>query len=128
MQPSRGIRYRGELIMVSAELQNQLKSLRRVVEINKNGKKLIIHKELLFACVGGKMIWEYLTSDIILPAEKPPVLINEPLDGMIKKQIEYALRRTGGNRRLTAKRLGVGERTLYRQLVKYNLSYIKSRG
>ncbi|MFH1941292.1 MAG: sigma-54 dependent transcriptional regulator [bacterium] len=47
---------------------------------------------------------------------------NEPtLKEVERIQIEKALRRYRGNRRKTAKTLGIGERTLYRKLKEYNL-------
>ncbi|RME27916.1 MAG: hypothetical protein D6800_04480, partial [Candidatus Zixiibacteriota bacterium] len=44
------------------------------------------------------------------------------MEEMEKALIERVLKETGGNRRETARRLGIGERTLYRKLNKYNLS------
>lgn len=44
------------------------------------------------------------------------------LEEMEAQLMEQTLRDTGGNRRLTAERLGIGERTLYRKLKKYGLS------
>ncbi len=41
---------------------------------------------------------------------------------MQKDLIESALRDSGGNRKGAARKLGIGERTLYRKLKKYNLS------
>jgi two-component system response regulator HydG len=35
--------------------------------------------------------------------------------------IRQVLRDAGGNRKETARRLGIGERTLYRKLAKFNL-------
>jgi two-component system response regulator HydG len=35
--------------------------------------------------------------------------------------IRHVLKEVGGNRKETARRLGIGERTLYRKLSKYNL-------
>jgi two-component system nitrogen regulation response regulator GlnG len=42
----------------------------------------------------------------------------EEMEAALIKQV---LEETGGNRKETAKRLGIGERTLYRKLAKYNL-------
>ena len=36
--------------------------------------------------------------------------------------IEQTLDKTAGNRKATARRLGIGERTLYRKLKKYGLT------
>ncbi len=44
------------------------------------------------------------------------------LQNMERDMIEKALRETGGNRKEAAKVLGIGERTLYRKLKKYNLN------
>lgn len=41
---------------------------------------------------------------------------------MEKDMIESALRDSGGNRKAAARKLGIGERTLYRKLKKYDLS------
>ncbi len=41
---------------------------------------------------------------------------------MEKDLIESILKQTGGNRRETARKLGIGERTLYRKLKKYDLN------
>ncbi|MCX6825933.1 MAG: hypothetical protein NTV06_01500 [candidate division Zixibacteria bacterium] len=41
---------------------------------------------------------------------------------MEKELIESALKDADGNRKLAARKLGIGERTLYRKLKKYNLS------
>ncbi len=43
------------------------------------------------------------------------------MEEMEKALIEQMLKETGGNRKETAKRLGIGERTLYRKLTKYDL-------
>ncbi len=44
------------------------------------------------------------------------------IQDMERELIVAALRETDGNRKETAKRLGIGERTLYRKLNKYNLN------
>jgi two-component system response regulator HydG len=44
------------------------------------------------------------------------------LKDMEKTMIEMVLKETGGNRKETARRLDIGERTLYRKLKEYNLS------
>ena len=43
------------------------------------------------------------------------------MEEMEKALIEKALDDTGGNRKEAAKQLGIGERTLYRKISKYNL-------
>ncbi len=57
---------------------------------------------------------------IIVSAEE--VATVESVDAMESKLIGEALRITGGNRRIAAERLGIGERTLYRKMKKYGLS------
>lgn len=47
---------------------------------------------------------------------------NATMDDMERLLIEQTLAATGGNRKETARRLGIGERTLYRKINKYNLS------
>ena len=44
------------------------------------------------------------------------------MDDMEKLLIEQTLKATGGNRKEAARRLGIGERTLYRKINKYGLS------
>ncbi len=46
---------------------------------------------------------------------------SKSMEDMEYKLIEKILEETGGNRKETAKQLGIGERTLYRKLKKYNL-------
>jgi len=43
------------------------------------------------------------------------------MEQMEEMMIRQVLDETGGNRKETAKKLGIGERTLYRKLKKYNL-------
>ena len=43
------------------------------------------------------------------------------MEEMEEALIRQVLQETGGNRRETARRLGIGERTLYRKLAKYDL-------
>ena len=44
------------------------------------------------------------------------------MENMEKDIIEKALRQSGGNRKKAARKLGIGERTLYRKLKKFNLN------
>lgn len=44
------------------------------------------------------------------------------MDEMEKRMIQKVLTETNGNRKETAKRLGIGERTLYRKLTRYKLN------
>ncbi len=58
------------------------------------------------------------------PREVPAAVSVEgsTMEEMEKALIEKMLKKTGGNRKETARLLGIGERTLYRKLNKYNLS------
>ena len=61
------------------------------------------------------------------PAEEEPVGTAAVSPGTTVEQMERALivkalSDTGGNRKEAARRLGIGERTLYRKLKKYHLS------
>ena len=51
----------------------------------------------------------------------PPLETGSTMEEMEEALIRQVLRETGGNRKETARRLGIGERTLYRKLAKYNL-------
>ncbi len=44
------------------------------------------------------------------------------MENMEKDIIEKALRQSGGNRKKAARKLGIGERTLYRKLKKFSLN------
>jgi DNA-binding NtrC family response regulator len=50
-----------------------------------------------------------------------PAESTSTMDDMERALIDKMLRETGGNRKETARRLGIGERTLYRKLTKYDL-------
>ncbi len=52
---------------------------------------------------------------------EPPVH-SMSIDEMEKRLIQKVLTETNGNRKETAKRLGIGERTLYRKLTRYKLN------
>lgn len=54
--------------------------------------------------------------------ESPSFAEGTTMEQMEEMLVRQALRDTGGNRKEAAKRLGIGERTLYRKLRKYNLS------
>jgi len=55
------------------------------------------------------------------PMTSPPLETGSTMEEMEEALIRQVLRETGGNRKETARRLGIGERTLYRKLAKYNL-------
>ncbi|UCE24574.1 MAG: sigma-54-dependent Fis family transcriptional regulator, partial [Candidatus Zixiibacteriota bacterium] len=96
--------------------------------VEQAGQELIYHAIL---SLGNeiRMLRDLITSH--LPSEASP---EEHLSGaaeatkgmnmeqMEKMMIEQILDETKGNRKETARRLGIGERTLYRKLKKYNLS------
>jgi len=55
------------------------------------------------------------------PVEGFSVGAGSTMEEMERALIEQVLKETGGNRKDTARRLGIGERTLYRKLAKYDL-------
>ena len=57
-----------------------------------------------------------------LSADSPGALKGMTVEQMEKIMIRTALLESDGNRKEAAKKLGIGERTLYRKLSKYNLS------
>jgi len=71
------------------------------------------------------LITAHLPSEAV-PAEAPDdsdaVQSGATMEEMEEHLIKQALRETAGNRKEAARRLGIGERTLYRKLRKYNLS------
>jgi two-component system response regulator HydG len=54
-----------------------------------------------------------------VPGEGPTSLIGQPLSEIERWAIEQTLKLTNGNREETARILGIGARTLYRKLDKY---------
>lgn len=68
---------------------------------------------------GGKPIKrEHLWLDSLMPPEPPDVLTLEQVE---KRAIAAALKAVGGNRKEAAAKLGIGVRTLYDKLKKYDL-------
>ncbi len=61
-----------------------------------------------------------VTSDAYVPSDDA-VTSSDTVEEMEKVLIAQVLGATNGNRKEAAKRLGIGERTLYRKLKKYNL-------
>lgn len=55
------------------------------------------------------------------PVQGFTIDVGSTMDEMEATLIQQVLKETGGNRKETAKWLGIGERTLYRKLSKYNL-------
>ncbi|HOD65703.1 MAG TPA: sigma-54 dependent transcriptional regulator [candidate division Zixibacteria bacterium] len=55
-------------------------------------------------------------------AEAAPAADGATMEEVEERMIRRTLRETGGNRKEAARRLGIGERTLYRKLKKYGLS------
>ena len=76
-----------------------------------------------------RMLRDLITSH--LPPEPPmpeeelsPVAVGKgtTMEQMERSLIEQALAESKGNRKEASRKLGIGERTLYRKLKKYNLS------
>lgn len=67
------------------------------------------------------LITAHLPSEPAQQPAEPMVEVHGSIDDMERALIRKALRETRGNRREAAKRLGIGERTLYRKLKKYQL-------
>ncbi|MFZ5980264.1 MAG: sigma-54 interaction domain-containing protein [Candidatus Zixiibacteriota bacterium] len=70
------------------------------------------------------LITSHLPSEETMTAEDSVAVMEKSttVEAMEKKLIEKALQETGGNRKEAARKLGIGERTLYRKLNKYNLN------
>ncbi|UCD65109.1 MAG: sigma-54-dependent Fis family transcriptional regulator [Candidatus Zixiibacteriota bacterium] len=96
--------------------------------VEEAGHELIYHAILSLGSEI-KMLRDLITSH--LPSETPPeelpseaaeVTKGMSMEQMEKLMIEQVLDETRGNRKEAARRLGIGERTLYRKLKKYGLS------
>jgi DNA-binding NtrC family response regulator len=95
--------------------------------VEQAGQELIYHAIL---SLGNeiRMLRDLITAH--LPSETPPAaqpVADAVQPGMTMEQMERmliarALEETNGNRKEAARRLGIGERTLYRKLKKYHLS------
>ncbi|RKX25157.1 MAG: sigma-54-dependent Fis family transcriptional regulator [Candidatus Zixiibacteriota bacterium] len=71
------------------------------------------------------LITSNLPNEAEIQRSSPPVdvpLQGSTMEEMERAVIEQILVETGGNRKEAAQKLGIGERTLYRKLSKYNLS------
>ena len=62
------------------------------------------------------------SGEIAHPEESLSVERGITVEQMEAKLVEQALAESGGNRKEAARKLGIGERTLYRKLKKYSLS------
>jgi len=62
------------------------------------------------------------TVDENIESTPPPIKTGATMEQMEETLIRQALHDSDGNRKEAARRLGIGERTLYRKLRKYNLS------
>ena len=62
--------------------------------------------------------WPDGSAEEVTPVRPEP---SSTMEEMEEALIQQVLRETGGNRKETARRLGIGERTLYRKLSKYDL-------
>jgi DNA-binding NtrC family response regulator len=89
----------------------------------------LIYRAILSLGNEVRMLRNLITAN--LPSARPAGSVEEvtpvgPEPGSTMEEMEEALiqqvlRETGGNRKETARRLGIGERTLYRKLTKYDL-------
>jgi DNA-binding NtrC family response regulator len=61
----------------------------------------------------------YRPSELVLPTQDPEEILT--LDEVERRYILKSLESLGGNKRLTARRLGLDRRTLYRKLERYGL-------
>lgn len=82
------------------------------------GNEVKMLKDLIMANLPSKQNFE--TEESTEEATVPP--ITGSIEDMEKELIASILKMTAGNRRETARRLGMGERTLYRKLKKYTLN------
>ncbi len=82
------------------------------------GNEIKMLKDLILANLPSKQNFE--TEEQAKETAVPP--LTGSVEDMEKELIASILKVTGGNRRETSRRLGLGERTLYRKLKKYNLN------
>ncbi|MFQ6007645.1 MAG: sigma-54 interaction domain-containing protein, partial [Candidatus Zixiibacteriota bacterium] len=89
----------------------------------------LIYRSILSLGNEIRMLRDLITAHLpseSLPAEDQtspaPFRKGTTMEEMERMLIETALAETNGNRKEAARRLGIGERTLYRKLKKYNLS------
>jgi len=95
--------------------------------VEESGQELIYHAIL---SLGNeiKMLRDLITShlpgesDTTFAATEDELAAGGTMEAMERQMIEQSLKETGGNRKETARRLGIGERTLYRKLKKYDLN------
>ncbi len=91
------------------------------------GQELIYHAILSLGSEI-KMLRDLITSHLPnanpleVQPDSPDAVKGMTVDQMEKMMIRQVLSETDGNRKEAAKKLGMGERTLYRKLSKYNLS------
>jgi two-component system response regulator HydG len=66
---------------------------------------------------------EYLIPELENPPKEAGLdsLVGQPLEEVEKRHIACTLELVGGNREKAAELLGIGERTLYRKIERYNL-------
>jgi DNA-binding NtrC family response regulator len=87
----------------------------------------LIYRAILSLGAEVKLLRDLITSHLpneLEPATTVPggVVSNDTMDEMEKRLIEKTLAETEGNRKETARRLGIAERTLYRKLRRFDLS------
>jgi len=82
------------------------------------GNEIKMLRDLIMANLPAKHDYEVQNNE----KEMPEFTAGQSLKEMEQELIISALRKTDGNRKETAKLLGIGERTLYRKLKEYNLN------
>lgn len=95
--------------------------------VEESGQELIYHAIL---SLGNeiKMLRDLITShlpgesDTTFATTDDEIAAGGTMEAMERQMIEQSLKETSGNRKETARRLGIGERTLYRKLKKYDLN------
>ncbi len=98
------------------QLGTEVKSLRELIVANlPNKSSQAVQSEYPSSSPAA-----HVGEPIILGTSEPTSV--DSVEGMEAKLIGDALRITGGNRRIAAEKLGIGERTLYRKMKKYGLS------
>jgi transcriptional regulator with PAS, ATPase and Fis domain len=80
------------------------------------GSEIRLLRDLITAHLPGEMAAGSFDS------QPEPTVQSMSMEEMEKRLVQKVLAETNGNRKETAKRLGIGERTLYRKLNKYKLN------
>jgi sigma-54 specific flagellar transcriptional regulator A len=80
------------------------------------GNEIKLLRNLISANLPGEQV-----NDAAEPMASSGLDSSSTMEEMEEALIRHVLKEVGGNRKETARRLGIGERTLYRKLSKYNL-------